>query len=225
MNGADRIDGRRWAGYLLDLDGTLVDSAPDITRALNHILELHELPPVSDARARDWIGDGSRMLITRALAAHGREPDDIEALFERFIDFYAADTGRLDALYPGTIEFLDALDGAGLPYACVTNKPGHLTDQVLEAHGIRHRFGAIFSGDSLPTRKPAPEPLLAACVELDVRIGAVLMVGDSLVDLQAAANAGCDFCLIRHGYWRRQDGDPPADTLAIDHWSALQPRA
>lgn len=210
-----------YAAYLFDLDGTLVDSAPDIARALNRLLRELGLGTVPEALARGWIGDGSRMLITRALAHHGREPEDVDALFERFIEHYAEGTGGPETLYPGALHTLATLAERGVPLACVTNKPAHLTDLVLRATGTAGYFGAVLGAGTLPERKPDPRPLLVACERLGVAPEQALMVGDSAVDLQAARNAGCPFCLVSFGYWRHADGPVPEGQWTVDRLDAL----
>ena len=211
-----------YAAYLFDLDGTLVDSAPDIARALNRLLVELDLAAVPETLARGWIGDGSRVLITRALAHQGREPGkDLDRLFDRFIEHYEASTGGPETLYPGALRTLAALAERGVPLACVTNKPAHLTDLVLAKTGTADYFGAVLGAGTIPQRKPEPEPLLHVCERLGVAPGRALMIGDSAVDLEAARRAGCPFCLVSFGYWRHADGPVPEGQWTIDQLDAL----
>ncbi|MCA1769004.1 MAG: phosphoglycolate phosphatase [Halomonas sp.] len=155
-----------------DLDGTLIDSVPDLARAVGAALAELGLPAAGEARVRDWVGNGSRVLMERA---HTR-------------------------LYPGARECLDALRGRGLPLALVTNKPHAFIAPLLEGLGIAEHFSLCLGGDSLPEKKPHPAPLLHVAAHFDVAPEACLMVGDSRHDIAAGKAAGFRTLAVPYGY-------------------------
>jgi phosphoglycolate phosphatase len=182
---------------VFDLDGTLIDSAPDLAQAVNALLAEFGKPPLAEAAIRPMIGDGSRLLLARALAASGIETqaDDV---FDRFMVHYLAFVADKTKVYPDVPETLAALRAHGHPLGVCTNKPFAPTERVLEAFGLAHFFGAVIGGDSLPQRKPEPEPLWAAIKELGG--GAAAMVGDSANDMLCARAAKVPGILIPSDY-------------------------
>ncbi|WP_157269171.1 HAD-IA family hydrolase [Azohydromonas aeria] len=209
----------------LDLDGTLVDSAPDIAAALAHALRAEDLDHRFELRTvRAWIGDGPDVLIQRALAARGvREPHP--ALAQRLRAHFDAATLAAPLAhghaFEGVAETLRALSRT-LPLAVVTNKPTPLARAVLDAAGLLPFCSAVLGADTPGLRKPAPTLLLAAAERFGVRPARLLMVGDGPADLQAAAAAGCPAALVDWGYggiadpgaavWRLQS---PRQLLAL----------
>jgi phosphoglycolate phosphatase len=148
-----------YRAYLFDLDGTLVDSAPDICTALNTALDAGGLPPVSEALTRHWVGHGSRVLLEQALTHHGesrRIADEAEMarLLRIFVDYYTAHIADRSRPYPGVVEALAALQRRGVGLAVVTNKLAGLSQLLLEALDLRRYFGVVVGGDS-----PIPRPL------------------------------------------------------------------
>lgn len=188
---------------VFDLDGTLVDSAPDIAAAANVALRhagLDALP--LDAIIR-MVGNGSEVLIERALtAAAGAAPstDRVADVHADFLAAYAAAPCVATRLYPGTRDVLDSLRSAGVKLGICTNKPQDITAQVLDALDLTSLFDAVVGGSSAHPLKPAPEMLLQALHDLSVSPGRSVMVGDSRADAGAARAAGVRLVLLRHGY-------------------------
>ena len=188
---------------LFDLDGTLVDTAPDIAAAVDATLLELERPPVDDAQVRSWIGRGVDVLLHRVLtrerdgragaAAHARAR-------ERFLEHYAAHNGRTAKLYPGVREGIDHAHRLGLSMCCVTNKLQGLSEALLAVTGLDRDFAFVQGGDALPKTKPDPLPLLHAAGRLGVSANECLMVGDSSNDARAARAAGMPVVLVGYGY-------------------------
>ncbi len=188
---------------LLDLDGTLLDTAPEIAAAAAEMLAELGLEPVPAPIVRDFIGKGIPSLVRRTLAASlGREPDErrVGSAIESFFFNYARQIGRAANPYPGVVEGLDSMRAAGLGLACVTNKTAQFTLPLLEATGLTAYFGTVISGDSVARKKPAADPVLAACNLLGVAPNEAVMVGDSANDALAARAAGCPVLLVPYGY-------------------------
>lgn len=188
---------------LCDLDGTLLDTAPEIAAAAADMLAELGLEPVAQSKVRDFIGKGIPNLVRRTLEQSlGRAPDErrIGSGLESFYFHYEKRNGRFAAAYPGVREGLTALHAAGFGLACVTNKTARFTLPLLEATGLAGFFSAVVSGDTAPKKKPAPDPLLAACGQLGVTPAQALMVGDSTNDALAARAAGCGILLVSYGY-------------------------
>ena len=197
---------------LFDLDGTLIDSLPDLHAALNEMLrELHR-PELTPAQVRSMIGDGSRALVERALGATG-PATDLNAAYDRFMPIYERQSTRLSRLYPGVTETLTQLKGAGARLAICTNKPQIVTISVLKDFGIATCFEAILSGDVVPFRKPDPRHLLAAIEQLHATPAEAVMIGDNENDYVAARGAGIPVILMRYGYLR-----VPSETVSPDAW-------
>ncbi len=208
---------RDYPGYLFDLDGTLIDSAPDIDAALNAALTAAGLPGVGEALTRHWVGHGSRVLLQQALTHHGRldliaDESRTTALLKVFIDHYTAHIADSSRPYPTVVETLDALRSRGARLAVVTNKLTKLSHQVLKALDLHGYFDAIVCGDTLPQSKPHAAPALHACQTLRVPPMDALFVGDSTTDVETARNAGCPVVCVRDGY----NHGTPAHALGAD---------
>lgn len=203
--------GKPPAAWLFDLDGTLVDSAPDLAAAVDRTLGDMGLPAAGEARVRLWIGNGATMLVRRALAyAQQCAEAAVEAaLHERALKLFFEHYQRLccgaSQLYAGTREALEALQQSGAGLACVTNKPDRFTHQLLDYLAIGHLFGAVVSGDTLAVKKPDPAPLQLAADTLGSDLAACVMVGDSSTDIDAARNAGIAAVAVNYGYSRGRD--------------------
>lgn len=191
-------------GYLFDLDGTLVDTAPDINAALNHALQRHGYTGVDEAITRHWIGHGARVLIRQALqnqqAAAAASDTITDALLTDFIRYYEEHIADNSKPYPGVIDALKQLRRRGAKLAVVTNKLTTLSEQVLDALELTRYFESIVCGDSTDNPKPAADPALLACRELSVPVTRVLFVGDSATDVDCARAAGCDVVCVPDGY-------------------------
>jgi len=197
------IDYRAVRAVLLDLDGTLLDTAPEIAAAASDMLAELGLEPVAVPQIRDFIGRGIPSLVRRTLESSlGRVPDErrIGSAIESFFFNYEKRNGRSAKTYPGVREGLDAMRGAGFALACVTNKTAQFTLPLLKATGLEPYFRVVISGDTLARKKPEPDPLLAACDRLAVAPREALMVGDSTNDALAARAAGCPVLLASYGY-------------------------
>lgn len=189
---------------VFDLDGTLCDSVPDLTASLNRVLEEQGRPPLPAAVVRKLVGDGAAVLVRRALAEFGGlPPEGAEPHIRRFLDIYEAAPGSRTTLYPGVAEALARLSAAGAVLGVCTNKPLRATQRLLADLGIAGRFGAVVGGDSFPTRKPSPEPLLGVLAMLDAAPADTAYVGDNEHDAATGTAAGvARVLLMRHGYAR-----------------------
>jgi phosphoglycolate phosphatase len=187
---------------VFDLDGTLVDTAPDLLRALNHVLDLEGLTHPPEAVVRHYVGHGARTLIERAAKYCGAAytDDRLEQLTAAFIDFYAADIAGLSRPFPGAVEALDELAAAGARLAVCTNKRTGLSVQLLEALNLAPRFAAIVGADSVAARKPDPGHFLETVSRAGGDPRRAVMIGDTHVDAAAARGAGAPVIIVRFGY-------------------------
>lgn len=188
---------------LLDLDGTLLDTAPEIAAAAADMLAELGLDAVSAPPVSSFIGKGIPSLVRRTLEASlGRTPDDrrMGSGLESFFFHYEKRNGRMATAYPGVREGLAAMHAAGFPLACVTNKSARFAEPLLVATGLHGYFSAIVSGDTAARKKPEPDPVLMACSRLGVAAADALMIGDSTNDALAARAAGCAVLLVPYGY-------------------------
>lgn len=195
-----------------DLDGTLVDSVPDLAAAVDAVLGDLHLPPAGEARVRDWVGNGSLTLMERALADALQAPPDEPLLLrahQGFLDHYGRAPSRRTRRYPGAREALEALRSNGLALALVTNKPSAFIAPVLAGVGLKEYFSLCLGGDSLSRKKPDPAPLWHAAAHFDVPPGASLMIGDSRHDIAAGKAAGFRTLAVPYGY---NHGEPVADS-------------
>ena len=188
---------------MIDLDGTLLDTAKDLAVAVNLMLNQLDRPPLDETLVRTFVGKGIPNLVKRALAgALSGEPD--AALYERalplYLDCYAGVNGKYTTLYPGVQEGLEALERAGFPLACVTNKTGRFALPLLRQMRIDAYFEIVIAGDTLPQKKPDPLPLTHTCRHFGIAPAQMLMIGDSLNDAQAARAAGCPVFCVTYGY-------------------------
>lgn len=206
----------------LDLDGTLIDSAPDIAAALNRRLAAAGLGPLSLAAITRMIGDGAKVLLTRGFAAAGRPLSDaaLDAEAEAYIDDYERNALIETRLYPGVPEALAALSEAGHTLAVVTNKPAGATRIVLEALGLAGLFETVAGGDSFAVRKPDPGHLLGALAALGIPPAQAVMVGDHRNDLLAARGAGVASVYAAFGYGE-EDHVGLGAAAAIDRFADL----
>jgi phosphoglycolate phosphatase len=196
-----------------DLDGTLVDTAPDLIGTVNHLLVQEGLPPLALAEARPFIGHGARPLIQRGFQAAGQavHPARLQQLFDRFIPHYLGRIARESRPFPGCAAALDALTAQGAKLAVCTNKPTDLSVALLEALGLAPRFAAIVGPDAAGAAKPDPRHLQAAVDAAGGTMARTILVGDSGTDAGAARAAGAGLILVSFGYT-----DIPAVDLSPD---------
>lgn len=197
---------------LFDLDGTLLDTAPDMVGALDALRAEHALEPMDYDTARAHVSNGALGLLRvgfEHLDDNGRE-----ALRDRYLALYEQRLVQATGLFPGMAEVLDALDAAGRPWGVVTNKPAYLTEPLLMGLELRSRCACVVSGDTLARRKPHPDPLLHAADSLGLPAGKTAYVGDASRDIQAGRAAGMRTVAAVYGYI--QPGDDPTDWGA-DH--------
>ena len=196
---------------IFDLDGTLVDSVPDLCQGLNAALsemcanEHGALKQVDTGQVRLWVGNGSVKLIQRAIQHLEIEPDKLETLHQYFLKHYQNYLCDSSYLYPGVAALLEKCQQLALPMALVTNKPIAFVPELLEKLGIAHHFKILLGGDSLPEKKPSSMPLLHAANYLNVKPNHCLMVGDSSADRASAQQADMPCVLLQQGYNQGQD--------------------
>ena len=210
---------------IFDLDGTLVDTLPDLHVALNRVLEEEGLQILTPAETRLMIGGGARNLIE--LAFHKRQVatngPQIDAGFNRFLDYYGAAPTVHSRPYPGVLEALVTLLNGGTALGVCTNKPQDMTDQVLAGLQLTYFFGdAVIGGDALPIRKPDAGHLLAVVAKTGRTLEKTFMVGDSESDVGAARNAGIPVIAVDFGYTALTPEELKAD-LIISHFDELLP--
>jgi phosphoglycolate phosphatase len=200
---------------LFDLDGTLLDSAPDLAAAANAMLAELGMPPRDPTVIATYIGKGIPRLVERTLTGSldaAADPALLAQALPIYEHRYAAESGRRSVPFPGVIEGLRALHAAGLPLACITNKAERFTVDLLQRTGLDGFFAVVICGDTVARKKPDPEPVLTACARLDVRPADALMIGDSANDVQAARAAGCPVWCVPYGYNEGQ----PVESLDCD---------
>lgn len=193
---------------LFDLDGTLVDSVPDLARCVNAALASVGHAAADQDRVRGWVGNGAARLLHRALTGYpeGVAPVALHGqALAAFNAHYAAEPCRDSRLYPGVATTLAALAGAGIRLGCVTNKPQRFVQPLLAALGLGECFAIIIGGDSTARLKPDPLPVLAALSGLGVAAERCLLVGDSHIDMAAGRAAGVATVAVTYGYDRSCD--------------------
>ncbi len=188
---------------LIDVDGTLVDSVPDLAWCVDEMMKQIGMPVCGEAKVREWVGNGVERLVRRALAGQlDGEPD--EALFDKaypvFLALYSENTCKRSCLYPGVQEGLNWMKQAGFKLGCVTNKAACFTEPLLKELGLFDNFSIVISGDTLEKKKPDPQPLLHAAEFFGVSAENALMLGDSVSDVKAARAAGFRIICMSYGY-------------------------
>tara|TARA_Y100000739_G_scaffold127874_1_gene110145 strand:- start:167 stop:877 length:711 start_codon:yes stop_codon:yes gene_type:complete len=195
-------------GVLFDLDGTLIDSAPDLVGACNDMLNVLGRSPVAFETARSWIGNGARRLVERALTQDfdGEAPAELmETAYPLFQKCYQATLNRDSVLYAGAAKTLARCQAAGRRVGCVTNKPGAFTRPLLKAMELSRYLDPIVSGDDLLRKKPDPLPLEHVAEQWGLAPAECLLVGDSVSDFRAARACGMPVVLVTYGYSQGRD--------------------
>ncbi|MCW8931760.1 MAG: phosphoglycolate phosphatase [Gammaproteobacteria bacterium] len=210
---------------LIDVDGTLVDSVPDLAFCVDEMLKAIDMAPHGEAEVRHWVGNGVERLVRRALIGKlDGEPD--EALFNKaypiFMDLYAENTSKRSCLYPGVKEGVEYLKQAGYKLGCVTNKAEAFTHPLLKDLGLFDYFESIVSGDSLEKKKPDPMPLVYSAEKLGVLPEDSLMLGDSISDVKAARAAGFQIICMSYGYNHGVDIRESNPDVVIDSMAELK---
>src|ERR1700690_4162271 len=202
------------SAILIDLDGTLLDTAPELAEAANRMLRDMGRAPVQQALLRSYIGNGIAWLVKRALTGDMHaEPNP--ALYDQALPIFEAHYTELllqSKPFDGVVRGLDAMQAAGFRLGCITNKGARYTEPLLKGVGLAHYFEIVLSGDSLPEKKPHPMPLLHAAKYFGVPVERVLLIGDSLSDALAARAAGCPVFCVPYGY----NHGEPVERLDID---------
>ncbi|HVW56068.1 MAG TPA: phosphoglycolate phosphatase [Rhizobiaceae bacterium] len=209
---------------VFDLDGTLVDTAPDLLDSLNHSLASAGLKNTGQSELRSFVGLGARVMIERAFAAHGRQIEDgaLERMLTDFLDHYTSHIPGKSAPYPGVLAALDRFSQAGYTLAVCTNKLEGLSKRLLGALGIANRFAAICGADTFAFRKPDPRHLKSTIAEAGGDPERALMVGDSRTDIDTAKSAGIPVVAVDFGYTDRpvREFEP---SRVISHFDELTP--
>ncbi|HEY3858465.1 MAG TPA: HAD-IA family hydrolase [Gammaproteobacteria bacterium] len=189
---------------LFDLDGTLMDTAPDMGAALNILRAEHNLPPLSADRIRPQVSHGAMGLLKLGF---GIEPQDarFSEMRSRYLDIYEKHLADETQVFHGVDKVLDGLEQQGITWGIVTNKPGWLTDPLLEARGLKTRATCVVSGDTVARRKPFPDPLLHAAVLCNKSADKAIYVGDAQRDVQSAHAAGMLAVVAMYGYLGEED--------------------
>jgi phosphoglycolate phosphatase len=209
---------------LIDLDGTLVDSAPELADSLDVMLTELGHARVGEERVRQWVGGGVGVLVEQGLHhALGREPTDAERDEgrTRFRRAYDKRVGHRGPVYPGVVTGLERFRAHGLRLACVTNKIRRFTVPMLERLDLMHHFDAVVAGDDAGALKPDPAALLLAADRLGVDPGHCIMIGDSAIDVAAARNAGMPVWCLRSGYGGSEPVDAAGPDAAFDRFDEL----
>ncbi len=197
---------------LFDLDGTVLDTAPDLLATMNTLRSRRNLPAMAMDGFRGQVSRGARAMLGVGLPECAQaQGDELAAIVDEFLAAYESDIFRDTVLFPGMADIMDALDARAIPMAIVTNKPVRMAERLLDAMQLSNRFPVLLGGDSLAERKPHPLPVLTACERLGVEPARTLFVGDDARDVQAGSAAGCRTVAVAWGY---------VDAEAMPHWGA-----
>lgn len=213
---------------MFDLDGTLIETAPEIADATNDTLTQFGLAQVTQQQVNDWIGHGTQTLLVQALAASRqtsqeavRQAEDFAAISAAFVVHYGQRCGSRSHLYPQVREVLHTLKAQGVKLAVVTNKEDRYTQVVLDAHRLAPLFDRVISGDTLPTKKPDPAGIAACLTQFGVSKERALFVGDSSIDVATARHAGVAVWALPYGYNMGQPIEACQPDRVIADFSAL----
>jgi len=212
---------------LIDVDGTLVDSVPDLAYCVDEMMKQLDLPVRGESAVRDWVGNGVERLVRRALVNQIEgEPEDelFTKAYPIFLELYAVNTSQRSTLYPGVKQALDSFKADGYLIGCVTNKAEQFTLPLLKDLGLFEYFAIIICGDTLARKKPDPLPLLHAAEFFAVKAIDSLMLGDSMSDVKAARAAGFQIICMSYGYNHGidiRDSEPDAVVDSMDEIQSL----
>ena len=212
---------------IFDFDGTLIDSVPDLADATNAVLTTLGKAPYPLETIRNWVGNGSKMLVERALVGkievlEGELTEEaVDHAEQVFFDAYKNISGSKTVAYHDVDSGLRKLQAAGFKLALVTNKPIRFVPKILQSFGWQDLFSEVLGGDSLPTKKPDPEPLLNVCNALNINPAQAVMIGDSRNDILAGQNANMNTLGLSYGYNYGQDIRELNPTEAFDDFASL----
>ncbi|KTB73203.1 MULTISPECIES: N-acetylmuramic acid 6-phosphate phosphatase MupP [Pseudomonas] len=201
----------RLRAVLFDMDGTLLDTAPDFIAIAQAMLADRGLPPVPEKLIRDEVSGGARAMVAAAFAMSPQAPQ-FEALRLEFLERYQRDCAVHSKLFDGMAELLADIEKAGLIWGVVTNKPVRFAQPIMEQLGLAERSAVLICPDHVTHSKPHPEPMILACKMLDLDPASVLFVGDDLRDIESGRDAGTKTAAVRYGYIHPDDNP--------DHWGA-----
>ncbi|MCI3944591.1 phosphoglycolate phosphatase [Pseudomonas syringae] len=201
----------RLRAVLFDMDGTLLDTAPDFIAIAQAMLADRDLPAVPDKLIRDEISGGARAMVAAAFALSPDAPP-FEALRVEFLERYQRDCATHSKLFDGMDELLADIEKAGLIWGVVTNKPVRFAEPIMQQLGLAERSAVLICPDHVTHSKPHPEPMILACKMLDLDPASVLFVGDDLRDIESGRDAGTKTAAVRYGYIHPDDNP--------DHWGA-----
>lgn len=210
---------------LIDVDGTLVDSVPDLAFCVDEMMRQLGLPERGEAEVRNWVGNGVERLVRRALIGQlNGEPDDasFDKAYPIFLDLYTENTSKRSILYPGVKQGIAYIKSLGISMGCVTNKAQQFTLPLLKELGVHDDFEIIICGDTLAKKKPDPLPLLHAAEFFNVAPENALMLGDSMSDVKAARAAGFQIICMSYGYNHGEDIRDYKPDAVIDSMEELQ---
>jgi len=211
---------------LFDLDGTLINSGPDLALAVNHMLQILNRETFSEDIIDGWVGNGAQVLVQRALSGQREIDENLDAdlcsdALDNFLTFYAQNLCVATVTYSNVPATLTRLKEAGYRLSIVTNKPIAFVEPILESLTLSGLFELILGGDSLDKKKPDPLPLLHACEKMNVNIEQCVMVGDSKNDIFAANACGMQSIGVTYGYNYGEDIEVHKPTVIIDDFSEL----
>ncbi len=214
---------RLWGGYFFDLDGTLVDTAPDLHQALNHALGTFGYADVEEDLARRFIGHGALVMIERAIEHQHATAQDTAPILDAFLDYYADHICVTSKPYETVESTLRTLKERGAKIAIVTNKRKHYADLLAEALGWTELFDCVVGGDTAAQPKPAADPVYFTCEQLKLSHEEILFVGDSATDVGAARAANVPVVVVRDGYNEGIGAQHLGADAVIDQFSELVP--
>ena len=215
----DNFMSRKPSGVVFDLDGTLVDSARDLSAALNYVLKKARRPEIAMAQVRNMVGDGARALIIKGFSESGTMPDraEIDAIQTDFLEYYYQNITDQTIIFPGAMRVIEKLAEMEIPLGLCTNKAIRLTEKLMTEIGLSDYFTTIVGGDSFDYQKPDPRHVISTLEMMAVSPHMAIMVGDSANDIVAARDAGVSSVAVSFGYSKIPVADLNAD-IVIDHY-------
>jgi len=210
---------------MIDVDGTLVDSVPDLAYCVDELMVLMGREKWGEAKVRHWVGNGVPKLVERSLTGELEgtvDKSDFDKAYPIFLELYAENTSERSSLYDGVREGLDYMKSEGYTLGCVTNKAEQFTLPILRDLGIFDDFGIVISGDTLEKKKPDPLPLLHATKHFGIDSKDSLMLGDSISDVKASRAAGFEIICMSYGYNHGDDIRDANPDLVIDSMAELK---